>query len=99
MNLATSGRIKEAIEVYERLKSEYPEDHEVLQDLGIAYGYAGDLSRSIENLERAIDLQPSPVGYLNLAVAFRKEGNIEKAIEYLRLYLANPEGQSPEKIA
>lgn len=99
MNLATSGRIKEAIEVYERLKSEYPEDHEVLQDLGIAYGYAGDLSRSIENLERAIDLQPSPVGYLNLAVAFRKVGNIEKAIEYLRLYLANPEGQSPEKIA
>ncbi|MDH7513846.1 MAG: sulfatase-like hydrolase/transferase [Clostridiales bacterium] len=99
MNLATSGKIREATEVYERLKSDYPEDYEVWQDLGIAYGYAGDLSRSIENLERAIELHPTPVGYLNLAVAFRKVGHIEKAVECLGLYLANPEGETAEKIA
>ncbi len=99
MNLATSGNLREAIEVYERLKSDYPGDYEVWQDLGIAYGYAGDLSRSIENLEKAIELRPTPVGYLNLAVAFRKVGHIEKAVECLHLYLANPEGETPEKIA
>ncbi len=99
LNLATTGKIKEAIEVYERLKSDYPDDYEVWQDLGIAYGYAGDLSRSIENLQKAVELHPSPTGYLNLAVAFRKVGNIERAIECFRLYLANPEDESPEKIA
>lgn len=99
LNLATSGRVKEAIELYERLKTEYPDDYEILQDLGIAYGLAGELSRSIENLEKAIGLRPTPLGCLNLAVAFRKVGNIEKAVEYLRLYLVHAEGEPPDKVA
>ncbi|MDH7513914.1 MAG: sulfatase-like hydrolase/transferase [Clostridiales bacterium] len=99
LNLATTGKIKEAIELYERLKAEYPDDYEVLQDLGIAYGYAGDLSRSIENLERAVSLHATPTAYYNLAVASRKAGKIGEAVRYIKLYLADPEGESEEKIA
>jgi arylsulfatase A-like enzyme len=44
MNLATTGSLKEAIAVYERLRTENPSDYEVLQDLGIAYGYTGDIN-------------------------------------------------------
>jgi arylsulfatase A-like enzyme/Tfp pilus assembly protein PilF len=98
MNLAKMRKIKEAIEVYERLKEDYPDDYEVFQDLGIAYGYAGDLSRSIENLKKAVGLHPSPVAFFNLAVALRKVGSIQEAVSYLKLYLENPEGESEESI-
>jgi Flp pilus assembly protein TadD len=98
MNLAMTGNLKEAIALYEGLKQENPADPEVLQDLGIAYGYAGDINRAIENLKAAVDLQPNPTAYYNLTVALKKVGNIEDAAKYLRLYLANPEGESEDKI-
>lgn len=98
MNLAMTGNLKEAIAVYERLKQENPGDNEVLQDLGIAYGLAGDINRAIENLKSAVDLKPNPTAYYNLTVALKKVGNIEEAAKYLRLYLANPEGEPEDKI-
>ena len=98
MNLAVTGNLKEAIAVYESLKQENPADPEVLQDLGIAYGYTGDINRAIENLKAAVDLQPNPTAYYNLTVALKKVGNIEEAAKYLRLYLANPEGEPEQKI-
>jgi arylsulfatase A-like enzyme/tetratricopeptide (TPR) repeat protein len=98
MNLATTGKIKEAIDVYEHLKEDYADDYEVWQELGIAYGYAGDLSRSIENLKKAVSLHPTPVAYYNLAVALQKVGDIKEAVHYLRLYLQNPEGEDKESI-
>jgi arylsulfatase A-like enzyme/Flp pilus assembly protein TadD len=98
MNLAVTGQLKEAIAVYERLKQENPADFEVLQDLGIAYGYAGDINQAIENLKAAVELQPSPIGYYNLTVALKKVGNIEEAVKYLKLYLANPKDEPEEKI-
>lgn len=97
--LATSGKIAQAIEIYISLKRDYPDDSKILQDLGIAYGYVGDISRSIENLERAISLHPTPVAYYNLAVAMKKVGNLEEAHRYLKLYLENPEGESEESIS
>ena len=97
-NLAKRGKMKEAIEVYEHLKEDYPDNYEVFQDLGIAYGYAGDLSRSIENLKKAVSLHPTPIAYSNLAVASRKAGTIQEAIDYLKLYLGNPEGENEESI-
>jgi tetratricopeptide (TPR) repeat protein len=98
LNMATTGHLKEGIAAYERLKQENPSDAEVLQDLGIAYGYAGDISRAIDNLKAAVELKPNPTGYYNLAVALKKVGNIEEAVKYLKLYLANPEGEPEDKI-
>ncbi|MBN2409421.1 MAG: sulfatase-like hydrolase/transferase, partial [Candidatus Aminicenantes bacterium] len=98
MNLAVTGNLKEAIAVYEILKQENPADHEVLQDLGIAYGYAGDINRAIENLKAAVALRPNPTAYYNLTVALKKVGHIDDAVKFLKLYLANPEGEPEDKI-
>lgn len=76
MNLAASGKIKDAFAIYERLKFDYPEDPEILQDLGFAHSYTGDLSRPIENSKIAIKLHPFPTGFLNNAMSFQKIGNI-----------------------
>jgi tetratricopeptide (TPR) repeat protein len=97
-SLASTQRFNQAIEIYLGLKEEYPDDHEILQDLGIALGYVGDISQSIENLEKAASLHPNPVTHYNLAVAKKKVGNIEDAVRYLKLYLENPEGESEDSI-
>lgn len=98
MNLAATGKIPEAIGIYENLKRDYPDDHEIYQDLGIAYGYANDLGRSIDNLKKAVSLRPTPVSYYNLAVALKKVGSIEEAVGYLKLYLEDPEGEDEASI-
>lgn len=97
-SLASTLRFNQAIAIYLSLKQDYPDDHEILQDLGIALGYVGDISQSIENLEKAASLHPNPVAYYNLAVAKKKVGNLEEAARYLKLYLENPEGESEESI-
>jgi len=97
-NLATTGNLKEAIGIYERLKQDFPDDYEVLQDLGIAYGYAGDINSAIDALKAAIEIHPTPVAYYNLTVALKKVGNIKDAVYYLKLYLGNPDGEDEAKI-
>ncbi len=98
MSLASTRNFNQAIEIYLGLKKDYPDDYEIYQDLGIAFGYVGDVSQSIENLEKAASLHPNPVVYYNLAVAKKKVGNLEEAARYLKLYLENPEGESEESI-
>ena len=96
---AAAGRFEDAIQIYETLSHDYPNDPAVLQDLGIAYSYAGNVSRSIECLMKAISLQPTPVAYFNLARNMVKQGKIGEAVRYLRLYLDNPEGESEQNVA
>lgn len=96
---AAAGRFGDAIQIYETLSHDYPNDPAVLQDLGIAYSYAGNVSRSIECLMKAISLQPTPVAYFNLARNMVKQGKIGEAVRYLRLYLDNPEGESEQNVA
>jgi len=92
LNLATSGRPHQAIEVYNTLKIDYPDDYGIYQNLGITYGNLGDFNKSIEYLEKAISIHPTPLSYLNLAVALKKRGNLKEAIYYLKLYLENAQG-------
>lgn len=97
--LATSGRPEDAIEVYEKLKIEYPDDFKIFQYLGITYGNTGNLEKSIDNLKKAIELWPTALAYFNLAVALEKTGNLEEAAYYLRTYLqSTPEGNTARKM-
>jgi arylsulfatase A-like enzyme/Tfp pilus assembly protein PilF len=98
-SLSATGRFGDAIQIYEDLTRNHPDDPAVLQDLGITYSYAGNLSRSIECLEKAISLRPTPVAYFNLARAMVKQGKIGDAVRYLKLYLENPEGESEQTVA
>ncbi|MFB0565567.1 MAG: sulfatase-like hydrolase/transferase [Candidatus Aminicenantaceae bacterium] len=89
LNLATSGRTHQALEAYNSLKTDYPDDYRIYQNLGITYGNLGELDKSIQNLKKAIEIHPTPLSFYNLAVALRKKGNLEEAIYYLKLYLEN----------
>jgi len=98
LNLANSGKINEAVDLFKALSSDYPDDYEIWQDLGIAYGYAGKIGESIDSLKKAVSLHPTPLAYYNLIVGFKKIGNIQEAIYYLKLYLQNTEGEDESRV-
>jgi arylsulfatase A-like enzyme/Flp pilus assembly protein TadD len=97
-NLTSSGLVDQAIEVYKKLTQDYPDDALLFQYLGIAYGITGEYSKAIESLKQAIDINPTPTAYLNLAVAYERTGETSEAIRYLKLYLENPQGESQQSV-
>ncbi len=97
-NLASSGKFNEAIKIYETLIADFPEEQGFYQYVGIAYSYLGEYGRAISYLKQAVVILPTPVGYFNLAVAYEKSGNPAEAVNYLRRYLENPQGESEVNI-
>ena len=97
-NLASSGRLREAIEVYKKLIDDFPEEQGFYQYVGIAYSYLGEFDQAISFLERALAIRPTPTGYFNLAVAYEKSGNIREAVKNFKLYLDNSRGESETNI-
>jgi tetratricopeptide (TPR) repeat protein len=97
-NLATGGKIPEAIRFYTRLIQDYPEEYTLFQYLGIAYGVAGEYEKAIKNLEQAINLHPTPTAYFNLGVAYKETGKTAEAIHALELYLEDPSGEDEASI-
>jgi arylsulfatase A-like enzyme/Flp pilus assembly protein TadD len=93
-NLASGGRLREAIEVYKKLIEDFPEEQAFYQYAGIAYSYLGEYEPAIQYLERAVAIGPTPVGFFNLAVSCEKSGRLQDAIKYLGLYLENSGGES-----
>lgn len=98
MNLASTGDVARAIEVYKALVNDYPGDHILRQHLGVAYGVAGDYANAIDSFKQAIAINPTPTAYINIAVASKRAGDIAEAARYLRLYLADPKGESQASV-
>jgi tetratricopeptide (TPR) repeat protein len=98
-NLASSGRIEEAIGVFETLARDYPSEIGFVRQLGIAYGMGGKFDKSIECFERILTAGPNPDALYNLAIAYRGKGDTAAAVRYLEQYLQAPQGESEEKIA
>ncbi|HEY6249895.1 MAG TPA: hypothetical protein VI685_08025 [Candidatus Angelobacter sp.] len=65
----------------------------VIDNLGIAYGITGDISRSMETLKYGISQDPEyPMFYYNMACGYGELGKMEESLEQLRLvykYKAN----------
>ena len=96
--LAAQGKTQEALEIYDGLKREYPDDPDLFKDLGIVHNALGNLDLALEHYKRAVELKPHYENYLNYATALYKKGNVEEAIHYLKLYLREtPEGETPRK--
>ncbi len=97
-NLASSGKLREAIKVYETLIGDFPEEQAFYQYAGIAYSYLGEFDRAIPLLKQALAIGPTVVGYFNLAVAYEKSGELEQAIKCLKLYLENSRGENEANV-
>jgi len=85
--LVAVGRSKDALEVYMRLKQEYPRDYWVYRDLAIAHHSMGNLDIARDNLKRAAEINTATETYFDTAVILEKIGDLKGAIKYLKLYL------------
>jgi len=97
--LAAFRRADEALEIYNKLKSEYPNDYRIYAGIGKVFSSMDNLEKSIRNFKKALALNPAPETYLDYAVILERAGNLKEAIHYIKFYLGTtPERDTPQKI-
>ncbi|MCR4415938.1 MAG: tetratricopeptide repeat protein, partial [Thermoguttaceae bacterium] len=75
---------REALEIYERLAREYPNEATVFNDLGLYYARRGMNREAIAAFDRAVQLQPKRALYRNnYAVALVQSDQIDAAMSQL----------------
>ena len=73
---------KEAVEAYEEALLINPLDHEVCNNLGIAYKRMGVLEKAVKSYTKALELNPKYVNaYNNLGIALTEMGEHQNAID------------------
>jgi tetratricopeptide (TPR) repeat protein len=96
--LGALRRGEEAAKMDEALKALYPKDVRLRQDLGVIYANLGRFDLAEENLRKAVELEPSPETWFNLASVLEQAGKLDEAVRYLKLYLERTkEGETPRK--
>ena len=96
--LGALGRGEEAVKIDEALKAEFPDDPRLLQDLGVIYAGLGRLDLAEKNVRKAVEVQPTPETWFNLASVLEQSGKLTEAVRYLRLYIEKTtEGETPRK--
>jgi tetratricopeptide (TPR) repeat protein len=63
--MAKDGRIQEAIEFSEAIRNDSPEDEDLLFNLGVLQGEAGELDKSMDVMHEVLILNPDHPGALN----------------------------------
>jgi len=75
------GHYEDAVEIYQRLIEADPEEAALYTSLAGAFGAIGDYEGALDQLERALDLEPLNVeAYHNRAVIHERRGQPELAI-------------------
>ncbi len=93
--LFESGKYEEAAAAYKRLIEEDPEDGGLRTSLAGALGALGRYDEALEQLQKAIDLQPlNPEAYHNRAVIHERRGDVAAAVrDYQTAIRYNPQYQ------
>ena len=76
--LLEKGRTKEAIKEFRLAVRQDPRFGEPHSELGLALFQIGDVAAAVEALEAAAKLEPSPVGYYNLGVAYATKAKLDR---------------------
>ena len=65
--LAQEGRVRDAVEVFDRLRQDHPEMSEPWNNLAVLYAAEGRIDEAREALLAALERRPSAIGYANLS--------------------------------
>ncbi|PTX59627.1 tetratricopeptide repeat protein [Melghirimyces profundicolus] len=73
-----AGQFLQAKEVLEKLVEEYPDFHAGMNNLALAYYYAGDVDKAVDTIDRVLTADPNNLHALcNLAVFLQHRGDRE----------------------
>lgn len=92
--LHMTGRLNEAVDVYQQILQRYPEHAEAWHMRGVAISQLGQPADGLQSIDRAIQLAPAVAQYqVNRAVVLAQLGRIDEAIGSLRQAIARQGGQ------
>ncbi len=74
-----TGEIEQAKQVYEMWAKSYPGDSVPPGNLGVTYGILGQYDKALQEIQEAQRLEPTAIGYANLASFYLGNGQLEKA--------------------
>jgi Flp pilus assembly protein TadD len=94
--LERQGDYDAALTSYRLALRDKPDDHQVLQNMAIAYSKTGRVDDAIRAYRRALDVRPQLGGaHYGLAFLLIKKGDMNGADRHLTAFLASPP-QGPE---
>lgn len=95
-----NGKVKEAVETWQRASELDPANAEIRNYLGKALLEEGRQEEGVQQLQKAVELEPNmPAAYYNLAVAEESLGKAAMAAEHYRKYIKlNPVSPMVEQI-
>lgn len=83
-----SGRLEDAIDIYNAMAERYPDEKRVHFDMALAYKLSGDLEGARDSHRRVLALDPSYLeSYNELAYIYNALGNFEKSIWAINQYI------------
>lgn len=87
--LHVTGRLNEAVDVYQQILQRYPENAEAWHMLGVAMSQIGRPAEGLQSIDRAIQLAPDVAQFqVNRAVVLAQLGRIDEATGSLRQAIA-----------
>jgi tetratricopeptide (TPR) repeat protein len=93
-----SGRHREALEAYRRLKQAHPEDPSIDLDMARLHESLGERGRALEILGTVAKGRPSPEVFYAYALLLGKDGQLKEAVRWIKLYLENSsKEETPQK--
>jgi len=95
--LVTAEDYERAIQIYQQLLAEMPENPQVYNKLGLVYFYLDDYPKAIEYLEQEVSLQESADSYFLLGAAYGKLERYPEAVNHLKKYMIYAPAQDPRR--
>jgi arylsulfatase A-like enzyme/cytochrome c-type biogenesis protein CcmH/NrfG len=95
--LVTAEDYERAIQIYQQLLAEMPENPQVYNKLGLVYFYLDDYPKAIEYLEQEVSLEESADSYFLLGAAYGKLERYPEAVNHLKKYLIHAPAQDPRR--
>ncbi len=83
LQLASAGKLQEAIEQYEHALQIDPDDADAHSSLGVALAQTGKIGEAVRHYEQALRIKPDSADvYCNLGIALAQTGKIGEAIKH-----------------
>ena len=77
--MEATGEIEQATQVFEMWAKSYPQDSIPAANLGVAYAILGQYDKALQGLKEAQILEPTAIGYADLASGYIGSGQMDNA--------------------
>jgi len=96
--LAALGKETASLREYQQLLKKYPNDYQLLKEIGEVYNLLGHTQKAIEYLHRSLIFKLDPDVCFLYASLQAKGGHFQEAIKWMKIFLKIGKDKSPAKL-